>query len=56
MNTRVVVTGLGVVGGLGFEWQDFWAALLAGQSAIVPWQPENVEDFPVRYAAPVDDA
>lgn len=56
MNTRVVVTGLGVVGRLGFEWQDFWAALLAGQSAIVPWQPENIEDFPVRYAAPVDNA
>jgi 3-oxoacyl-[acyl-carrier-protein] synthase II len=56
MNSRVVVTGLGVVGRLGFEWQDFWAALLAGQSAIVPWQPENIEDFPVRYAAPVDNA
>jgi 3-oxoacyl-[acyl-carrier-protein] synthase II len=56
MSSRVVVTGLGVVGRLGFEWQDFWAALLAGQSAIAPWQPENVTDFPVGYAAAIDDA
>jgi 3-oxoacyl-[acyl-carrier-protein] synthase II len=56
MSARVVVTGLGIVGSLGFEWQDFWAALVAGQSAIVPWQPENIEDFPVRYAAPINTA
>lgn len=56
MNQRVVVTGLGVVSGFGFHWRDFWAALLAGESAIVPWQPGAIADFPVRYAAPVDDA
>lgn len=56
MNQRVVVTGLGVVGGLGFHWRDFWVALLAGESAVVPWQPGTIADFPVRYAAPVDDA
>lgn len=56
MKQRVVVTGLGVVGGLGFHWRDFWDALLAGESAVVPWQPEAITDFPVRYAAPVDDS
>lgn len=56
MSQRVVVTGLGVVGGLGFHWRDFWNALLAGKSAVVPWQPGAIRDFPVRYAAPVDDA
>lgn len=56
MNARVVVTGLGIVGSFGFEWQEFWSALVSNQSAIVPWQPENIEDFPVRYAAPVNTA
>lgn len=56
MSQRVVVTGLGIVGRLGFHWRDFWNALLAGESAIVPWQPGAIGDFPVRYAAPVDDA
>lgn len=56
MKQRVVVTGLGVVGGLGFHWQDFWDALVAGESAIKSWQPGAITDFPVRYAAPVDDA
>ncbi|WP_039912634.1 beta-ketoacyl-[acyl-carrier-protein] synthase family protein [Cellvibrio mixtus] len=56
MSQRVVVTGLGVVGRLGFHWRDFWKALLAGESAVVPWQPGAISDFPVRYAAPVDDA
>lgn len=54
MNARVVITGLGIVGGLGFHWQDFWRAVTEGQSAIVPWQPEGVQEFPVKYAAPVN--
>ncbi len=33
MNQRVVVTGLGVVGRLGFHWRDFWKALLAGAAS-----------------------
>ncbi|MES2263787.1 MAG: beta-ketoacyl-[acyl-carrier-protein] synthase family protein [Pseudomonadota bacterium] len=56
MDHRVVVTGLGVVSGLGYDWETFWNALLAGKSAIRPWQPEGVDAFPVRYAAPVDQA
>ena len=51
---RVVVTGLGVVCGLGDTWQAVWRRMLAGESAVRPWQPEGFSDFPVRYAAPVD--
>ena len=51
---RVVVTGLGVVCGLGHRWQEVWARMLAGESAIRRWQPEGFDDFPVRHAAPVD--
>ena len=54
MNNRVVVTGLGVVSALGYDWETFWNALLAGKSAIKPWQPEEVDAFPVQYAAPID--
>lgn len=54
MSTRVAVTGLGVVCGLGFHWREVWRRMLAGESAVRPWQPEGVADFPVRYAAPVD--
>jgi 3-oxoacyl-[acyl-carrier-protein] synthase II len=56
MNTRnrVFVTGLGVVASLGLDWQSFWEALLAGRSGIRRWAPEGYEDFPVKFAAPVD--
>lgn len=55
MKRRVVVTGLGVVCGLGFDWHTVWLALVEGRSAIRRWQLPGVEDFPVRYAAAVDD-
>ncbi len=54
MNRRVVVTGLGVITGLGFAWRDFWQALLDGRSSIRAWQPKGHDDFPVKFAAPVD--
>ena len=56
MRHRVVVTGLGVVSGLGYDWKTFWQALLANKSAVRRWKPEEVDEFPVRYAAPVDSA
>ncbi|KUL53971.1 3-oxoacyl-ACP synthase [Streptomyces sp. NRRL F-4489] len=56
MSRRVVVTGLGAVCGLGLDWQTVWEGLTAGRSAIRPWRLPGVDDFPVRYAAPVDDA
>lgn len=54
MTQRVVVTGLGIVSGLGLDWETFWTALAGGKSAIRRWQPEDADNFPVQYAAPVD--
>ncbi len=54
MNHRVLVTGLGVVSGLGHDRESFWQALLQSRSAIREWAPEGVSDFPVKFAAPVD--
>lgn len=56
MNHRVVVTGLGVVTPLGYDWNTFWTALVSGQSAIRPWTLPTEHSFPVKYAAPVDRA
>jgi len=53
---RVVVTGLGAVTGLGVGWKSLWSGLCNGHSAIRRWQPEGMDDFPVKYAAPVDMA
>lgn len=55
MSQRVFVTGMGVICGLGLDWPTFWSGLLSGRSAIKHWQLPGVDNFPVRYAAPVDD-
>ncbi|AMU30770.1 beta-ketoacyl-[acyl-carrier-protein] synthase family protein [Mycobacteroides abscessus] len=52
---RVLVTGLGVVCGLGMNWQSMWDGLVNGRSAIQAWSPPDVPNFPVGYAAPVDN-
>lgn len=52
---RVVVTGLGAVTGLGIGAEALWEGLCAGRSAVRPWRLPGYDDFPVRYAAPVDD-
>lgn len=56
MSQRVVVTGLGVVCGLAMDGETLWSRMLAGRSAIREWRLPGVEDFPVGYAAAVDDA
>lgn len=53
---RVVVTGLGAVTGLGVGADVLWKGLCAGRSAVQAWQLPGDPSFPVRYAAPVDDA
>jgi 3-oxoacyl-[acyl-carrier-protein] synthase II len=55
MTTRVVVTGMGIVCGLGFDWRTVWSGMLAGRSAIRRWRMPGIEDFPVKYAGHVDD-
>lgn len=56
MKERVFVTGLGLVCGLGLHWSEVWEKMLAGESAIRAWQPDGVNAYPVKYAAPVDMA
>lgn len=52
---RVFVTGMGQVSALGYDVDNFWRSVSNGESAIKPWQPRGVEQFPVKYAAAVDD-
>lgn len=54
---RVVITGMGCVTGFGIDWDATWDAMCAGRHCIREWRPQGLapdEDFPVRYAAPVD--
>ena len=36
MNSRVVITGLGVISSIGTGWQGFWDSLIQGRSGISP--------------------
>lgn len=56
MSHRIVITGLGSVNGLGLDVPEMWTRMLAGESAVRRWQLPGIDTFPVRYAAPVDDA
>ncbi|MBS1998550.1 MAG: beta-ketoacyl-[acyl-carrier-protein] synthase II, partial [Cyanobacteria bacterium SZAS LIN-2] len=46
---RVVITGLGVVSPVGIGHQDFWKALLAGQSGVDYITQFNPDDFGLEY-------
>lgn len=48
---RVVVTGLGVLSGLGMSTDDLWSALIAGRSAIAPIQRFDASGYRTRFAA-----
>ncbi len=50
---RVVVTGMGIVSCFGNDVDQFYEALLAGKSGVVPIIEFPCEDFPTRFAAPV---
>lgn len=54
---RVVVTGMNVVTALGFDLEEFWNNILAGNSGItnVPFVPED-SPLPTKYAGVIDDA
>ncbi len=55
MGNRVVVTGLGIVTPLGSDLDQFWAALLAGRSAVGPITRFDTEGLGVKIAAEVSD-
>jgi 3-oxoacyl-[acyl-carrier-protein] synthase II len=54
-NSRVVVTGLGMVGPLGIGWQDAWRAALAGASGAGPITRFDASAHACRIACEVPD-
>ena len=53
MNRRVVITGLGLVCGVGNTAPEVWRQLLAGASGMAPIQGFDTTGFPVTFAAEV---
>jgi 3-oxoacyl-[acyl-carrier-protein] synthase II len=53
VNRRVVVTGLGLVCGVGNTAQEVWEKLLAGASGMGPITGFDTTGFPVTFAAEV---
>ena len=53
MRRRVVITGLGLICGVGNTTQDVWGQLLAGVSGVGPIQSFDATDYPVTFAAEV---
>ncbi len=52
---RVVVTGLGLLCGVGKTAPEVWAGLLAGKSGMAPIQAFDLTGHAVRFAAEVKD-
>lgn len=54
---RVVITGLSVASALGFEIEEFWRRLLAGESGVrrLPWLTDDSPQ-PVKFAGWIDDS
>lgn len=50
MNRRVVITGIGLCGPVGYGVQECWANLAAGRSGIGPVTLFDASRFPVRIA------
>lgn len=48
---RVVVTGIGVLSGLGMSPGELWGSLIAGRSAIAPIQRFDTTGYRTRFAA-----
>ena len=52
---RVVVTGLGLICGVGNTVQEVWEGLLAGRSGMAEIRAFDLTGHPVRFAAEVKD-
>jgi 3-oxoacyl-[acyl-carrier-protein] synthase II len=53
VNRRVVITGLGLVCGVGNTAQEVWEKLVAGASGMGPITGFDTTGFPVTFAAEV---
>lgn len=52
---RVVVTGLGIVSGLGIGIEENWNKILAGENAIDFIKSFDTQAFPIKIASEVKD-
>jgi 3-oxoacyl-[acyl-carrier-protein] synthase II len=52
---RVAVTGIGVVSPVGVGVDALWSSLTSGVSGVRPITSFDVSDYPVRFAATIDD-
>lgn len=52
---RVVITGIGCVTPIGIGRENFWRALIAGESGVRHIETFSCDDLPVRIAAEVRD-
>ena len=55
LRRRVVVTGIGLICGVGKTTQEVWDALLAGKSGMAEIKSFDLTGHPVRFAAEVKD-
>ena len=55
MNRRVVITGMGVVTGLGHTVEEFWGGLIAGKSGVGPLDLFDTTEFRVHFGGQVRD-
>jgi 3-oxoacyl-[acyl-carrier-protein] synthase II len=55
MNTRVVITGMGIVCPLGHDVETLWEALLAGKSGVAKTTIFDASTFPTTFSAEVKD-
>nr|WCI13855.1 LaxB [Streptomyces setonensis] len=55
MSKTIVVTGLGVIAPNGVGAEDFWSALLRGESGIRPVERFDAAGYPVRLAGEVPE-
>jgi 3-oxoacyl-[acyl-carrier-protein] synthase II len=53
LNRRVVVTGLGLICGVGHTTEEVWASLLAGKSGVAPITAFDTAQFTCQIAAEV---
>ena len=55
MNTRVAVTGVGVVSPIGTGKEAFWESLIPGRSGVGLVTHFDASSYPCQYAAEVND-
>src|SRR6478735_6739485 len=53
MSRRVVITGMGVITGIGHTLEDFWGGLIAGKSGVGPIDLFDTTEFRVHFGGQV---